>query len=65
MDEQVRDRIIQFLEVNSMFPRILNRELRSLFENACVSPPYRPLSNFFISESPRALDTYRQLTMVV
>jgi hypothetical protein len=58
MDEQVRNRIVQFLEDNSMFPRILKWESQSLFENACVSPCYGPLSNLFIPEIPSAFSAY-------
>jgi hypothetical protein len=64
MDEQVRNCIGQFLEANSMSPRILNRDLRPVFENAFVSPPYSPLSNLCISEIRYALDIYHQFTIL-
>jgi hypothetical protein len=66
--EMHRDILAQIVEGSHSrvnFPRILNRELRSVIQNAPISSPRGPGSSLFISGIPYAIDTFRQFVTLV
>jgi hypothetical protein len=60
MGRELLDHIVKLIQLISDFPRILNRDLRSVLRHACVSSPNSSASNVFISDIPYPLDCYRQ-----
>jgi hypothetical protein len=52
MDEELLQRIVRLTDSNPNFPRILNRDLRSVLQHACVSSPNAGASSLFISGIP-------------
>jgi hypothetical protein len=65
MDHRLLKRIVHLTISNPDFPRILNRDLRPVLQDASVSSPNGPASNHFTPGVPCALDAYRQFTTPV
>jgi hypothetical protein len=63
IEERLFNRTVQLREANSTFLRILNRDLRPVFQHACVSFPYDFHSRLFISGIPNAFNTFSSFTM--
>jgi hypothetical protein len=57
MGRELLDHIIELTQSISNFPRILNRDLRSVLQHARVSSPNAGASNVFRSGIPYALDS--------
>jgi hypothetical protein len=60
MDKRSLNRAVQPTDVNSYFPRILNRDFRPVFQYVCGSFSYHLTSNLIISGIPYAWTTYLQ-----
>jgi hypothetical protein len=65
LDAEILSRILELAKENANFPRLLNRDLRPVIQNAEIRSPHGPAANLFISGIPYAIDTFRQFVTPV
>jgi hypothetical protein len=65
LDESILRRIQALSQSNPNFPRLLNRDLRPVIQNAQIQSPSGPASTLFISGISFAIDTFRQFVTPV